>query len=149
MVAAPAMGLSLTRPSTVWRSYCNALETQPLVTKSITSLVGFALGDMVAQATTRANLRKSKRFDLQRTLRMATFGGMSLGLLTLVILSASLLPVPAAGDCSGAVRASYFSKLKPSSLVCRGCRRSARPLLVSILGQGGCRAAVTAARVHT
>ncbi|KAK9853609.1 hypothetical protein WJX84_009969, partial [Apatococcus fuscideae] len=75
MVAAPAMGLSLSRPTHVWNSYCQALEKQPLITKSLTSVVGFALGDIVAQATTRSNLRRPKRFDVARTLRMATFGG--------------------------------------------------------------------------
>ena len=75
MVAAPAMGLSLTKPSAMWNSYCQALEKQPLVTKSLTSVVGFALGDMVAQATIRANVLKPKRFDVKRTARMAAFGG--------------------------------------------------------------------------
>ena len=75
------MGLSLSRPTHVWNSYCQALEKQPLITKSLTSVVGFALGDIVAQATTRSNLRRPKRFDVARTLRMATFGGMLLRLL--------------------------------------------------------------------
>eukprot|EP00955_Chlamydomonas_euryale_P017476 186865-Chlamydomonas_euryale.AAC.1 len=36
-------------PALAWGSYCAALEAQPLLTKTVTALVGCFLGDLLAQ----------------------------------------------------------------------------------------------------
>lgn len=45
---------ALTRGGAVpgWNAYVNALETSPLIAKSCTSLMGFLLGDLLAQVCT-------------------------------------------------------------------------------------------------
>lgn len=40
----PASGLGI-----FWAAYISLLDTQPILTKSLTSMTGFALGDLLAQ----------------------------------------------------------------------------------------------------
>jgi hypothetical protein len=61
----PAADSALAR---VWRAYNAALETHPVLVKSATSLVGFLLGDVLAQTIVGAD------YDASRTLRLVLFG---------------------------------------------------------------------------
>ncbi|KAJ1452574.1 hypothetical protein M885DRAFT_526287 [Pelagophyceae sp. CCMP2097] len=54
----------------IWAAYNRALTAQPLVVKACTSLVGFGLGDLLAQKL----VDKKESIDWKRTARMATFG---------------------------------------------------------------------------
>jgi len=51
-----------------WQAYSKMLDERPIFTKSMTSLVGFALGDILAQVISR------NPYNLLRTLRMTLFG---------------------------------------------------------------------------
>jgi len=53
-----------------WMAYNGALEKQPILTKALTSLVGFALGDFLAQKF----IDKKDKIDWKRFGRMASFG---------------------------------------------------------------------------
>ncbi|CAM9164128.1 unnamed protein product [Discosporangium mesarthrocarpum] len=55
-----------------WAAYLGLLETQPLITKSLTSMVGFALGDLLAQK----GVEKKEKIDVTRLLRLASFGAL-------------------------------------------------------------------------
>ena len=48
-----AWSLSIPGPRSAWHGYCSALERRPVATKSLTSLVGFMLGDALAQFGSR------------------------------------------------------------------------------------------------
>ncbi|CAL5219254.1 g1050 [Coccomyxa viridis] len=52
----------------LWSLYLAALQTAPLLTKCLTSAVGFILGDSIAQ------LIAKERYNVLRTLRFATIG---------------------------------------------------------------------------
>jgi protein Mpv17 len=53
-----------------WKAYNKLLDTQPLLTKACTSLIGFTAGDVLAQNF----VEKKERYDFARTLRLASFG---------------------------------------------------------------------------
>ncbi|CAM9229327.1 unnamed protein product [Choristocarpus tenellus] len=55
-----------------WAAYLGLLETQPIITKSLTSMIGFSLGDLLAQK----GLEKKEEIDLTRLLRLASFGAL-------------------------------------------------------------------------
>ncbi|GMI20487.1 hypothetical protein TrCOL_g7399 [Triparma columacea] len=52
-----------------WASYNDALDKKPLITKSMTSLVGWALGDFIAQ-----RFIGKAAFDMGRFVRLSAFG---------------------------------------------------------------------------
>eukprot|EP00179_Madagascaria_erythrocladioides_P006869 CAMPEP_0198323168 /NCGR_PEP_ID=MMETSP1450-20131203/11484_1 /TAXON_ID=753684 ORGANISM="Madagascaria erythrocladiodes, Strain CCMP3234" /NCGR_SAMPLE_ID=MMETSP1450 /ASSEMBLY_ACC=CAM_ASM_001115 /LENGTH=274 /DNA_ID=CAMNT_0044026849 /DNA_START=45 /DNA_END=869 /DNA_ORIENTATION=+ len=54
----------------LWAGYNGALESAPILTKAMTSLVGFLLGDLLAQKL----LGDTEDFDKARLARMAAFG---------------------------------------------------------------------------
>lgn len=54
-----------------WAAYNDALDKKPLITKSMTSLVGWALGDLIAQ-----KFIGKAAFDLSRFLRLSAFGAL-------------------------------------------------------------------------
>lgn len=60
------LGATLCAP---YKWYCDALERRPLVTKAMTSLVGFMLGDIVAQ-----HLASGDALDTLRILRLGAYG---------------------------------------------------------------------------
>ena len=51
-----------------WKAYTDLLDRKPIFVKSMTSLVGFALGDILAQVIAGGS------YNLPRTLRMTSFG---------------------------------------------------------------------------
>lgn len=51
-----------------WEKYTKLLDRKPIFVKSMTSLVGFALGDILAQVIAGST------YNLPRTLRMTLFG---------------------------------------------------------------------------
>lgn len=53
-------------PALLWDKYNEALDNQPIPTKAATSLVGFTLGDVLAQNFLGA---KGSKFDYNRLLR--------------------------------------------------------------------------------
>ncbi|KAJ1449627.1 hypothetical protein M885DRAFT_420817, partial [Pelagophyceae sp. CCMP2097] len=54
-----------------WAAYTAALEANPLVVKvGLTSFVGFAVGDVLAQLV----VEKTTKYDFARTARLASFG---------------------------------------------------------------------------
>ena len=57
--------------SGLWARYCALLDAQPLLTKALTSLTGFTVGDVLAQSFIEQN---DKPYDLMRTVRMGSFG---------------------------------------------------------------------------
>lgn len=57
-------------PPGLWDMYNSALEANPLVVKALTSLVGFSLGDILAQLF----VEKGEAFDWARFARLASFG---------------------------------------------------------------------------
>ena len=67
----------------LWAAYCTSLVARPLLTKSSTSLAGFCLGDFIAQQATRRSHRIKdlalEPYDVQRTLRLAFYGGCVAG----------------------------------------------------------------------
>lgn len=56
----------------VWDQYRTSLKRQPLLTKSLTSLTGFAVGDVIAQMAQPGK----QKYDFARTVRLAAFGGL-------------------------------------------------------------------------
>eukprot|EP00638_Chattonella_subsalsa_P007151 CAMPEP_0117735494 /NCGR_PEP_ID=MMETSP0947-20121206/1341_1 /TAXON_ID=44440 /ORGANISM="Chattonella subsalsa, Strain CCMP2191" /LENGTH=193 /DNA_ID=CAMNT_0005550551 /DNA_START=72 /DNA_END=650 /DNA_ORIENTATION=- len=56
--------------SSVWDSYNNVLEEKPILTKACTSLVGFSVGDILAQKF----VDKANKMDWTRMARLASFG---------------------------------------------------------------------------
>lgn len=56
----------------LWHAYNNSLESSPIMTKALTSLVGFFLGDLLAQKFLTND--GSKSLDKGRLARMASFG---------------------------------------------------------------------------
>lgn len=71
-----AIALRLPSLKSSWSSYNQALKQQPLQTKALTCMVGFALGDSLAQITTREGSLQTRLLgiDAGRTARMAGFG---------------------------------------------------------------------------
>jgi hypothetical protein len=67
--------LTAVRPRNAWKAYEKALERRPLATKVATSIVGFTLGDMLCQIINRPS-SANWQYDIGRTARMATFGGV-------------------------------------------------------------------------
>mmetsp|Transcript_12932 Transcript_12932/g.19642 ORF Transcript_12932/g.19642 Transcript_12932/m.19642 type:complete len:186 (-) Transcript_12932:192-749(-) len=57
--------------SGIWARYNAMLEAQPLLTKALTSLVGFTAGDVLAQAFVEGD---DKPYDVMRTIRLGSFG---------------------------------------------------------------------------
>jgi len=57
--------------SGLWARYNKLLEAQPLLTKALTSLTGFTLGDILAQKFVESS---DKPYDLMRTVRLGSFG---------------------------------------------------------------------------
>ena len=57
--------------SGLWARYNKLLEAQPLLTKALTSLTGFTLGDVLAQNFVEPS---DKPYDLMRTARLGSFG---------------------------------------------------------------------------
>lgn len=53
-----------------WRAYNQLLEKQPLLTKALTSLTGFTVGDFLTQKF----IEKNDKYDVARTVRMGSFG---------------------------------------------------------------------------
>ncbi|CAM9324690.1 unnamed protein product [Ectocarpus sp. 13 AM-2016] len=56
----------------IWAAYMSLLASQPLLTKSLTSMTGFALGDLLAQKF----IDKKEELDLPRLLKLASFGAL-------------------------------------------------------------------------
>jgi len=54
----------------LWKSYETALDEKPLLMKALTSMVGFALGDILAQTF----IQKGDAFDWARFIRLTSFG---------------------------------------------------------------------------
>ena len=54
----------------LWAAYNNKLETNPILTKALTSMIGFTLGDILAQNF----VEKKGEYDIMRTIRLASFG---------------------------------------------------------------------------
>ena len=57
--------------SGIWAKYNALLEAQPLLTKALTSLTGFTIGDVLAQNFVNDD---GKPYDLMRTIRLGSFG---------------------------------------------------------------------------
>jgi protein Mpv17 len=57
--------------SGLWARYNKLLDAQPLLTKALTSLTGFTLGDILAQNFVEGG---DKPYDIMRTLRLGSFG---------------------------------------------------------------------------
>lgn len=57
--------------SGIWGRYNKLLDAQPLLTKALTSLVGFTVGDVLAQKFVEVN---DKPYDYMRTFRLGSFG---------------------------------------------------------------------------
>ena len=57
--------------SGIWAKYNAMLEAQPLLTKALTSLTGFTIGDILAQKFVNDD---SKPYDVMRTIRLGSFG---------------------------------------------------------------------------
>ena len=57
--------------SGLWARYNALLDAQPLLTKALTSLVGFTTGDVLAQCFIEND---GKAYDPMRTVRMGSFG---------------------------------------------------------------------------
>jgi len=57
--------------SVIWARYNKLLDAQPLLTKACTSLVGFTVGDVLAQNFVNED---GKPYDIMRTMRLGTFG---------------------------------------------------------------------------
>jgi protein Mpv17 len=63
--------LPVIKMSGLWASYNRLLEAQPLLTKALTSLTGFTLGDILAQKFIEPG---DKPYDVMRTVRLGSFG---------------------------------------------------------------------------
>jgi len=57
--------------SGLWARYNALLDAQPLLTKALTSLTGFTVGDVLAQCFIE---KDGKPYDIMRTIRMGSFG---------------------------------------------------------------------------
>lgn len=57
--------------SGLWARYNKLLDAQPLLTKALTSLTGFTLGDILAQNFIED---PDKPYDFMRTARLGSFG---------------------------------------------------------------------------
>jgi protein Mpv17 len=57
--------------SGIWAKYNAMLEAQPLLTKALTSLTGFTIGDILAQKFVNDD---GKPYDVMRTIRLGSFG---------------------------------------------------------------------------
>lgn len=57
--------------SGIWARYNKLLEAQPILTKALTSLTGFTLGDVLAQNFINDD---GKPYDIMRTVRLGSFG---------------------------------------------------------------------------
>jgi protein Mpv17 len=57
--------------SGLWARYNKLLDAQPLLTKALTSLTGFTVGDILAQCFIE---QEGKPYDIMRTVRMGSFG---------------------------------------------------------------------------
>lgn len=57
--------------SGIWAKYNKLLDAQPLLTKALTSLTGFSVGDFLAQSFIEGG---DKPYDVMRTVRMGSFG---------------------------------------------------------------------------
>jgi protein Mpv17 len=57
--------------SGLWARYNKLLDAQPLLTKALTSLTGFTLGDILAQNFVEGG---DKPYDIMRTIRLGSFG---------------------------------------------------------------------------
>lgn len=57
--------------SAIWTKYNQLLEKQPLLTKALTSLTGFTIGDILAQNFVN---KDDKPYDVMRTIRLGSFG---------------------------------------------------------------------------
>lgn len=57
--------------SGIWAKYNQLLASQPLLTKALTSLTGFTLGDVLAQNFIEES---DKPYDIMRTVRLGSFG---------------------------------------------------------------------------
>ena len=57
--------------SGIWARYNAMLEAQPLLTKALTSLVGFTTGDVLAQNFVEGS---DEPYDFMRTVRLGSFG---------------------------------------------------------------------------
>lgn len=55
----------------IWARYNALLEAQPLLTKALTSLTGFTVGDILAQSFIEGS---DKPYDIMRTIRLGSFG---------------------------------------------------------------------------
>jgi protein Mpv17 len=55
----------------IWARYNKLLEAQPMLTKALTSLTGFTLGDVLAQNFINDD---GKPYDIMRTVRLGSFG---------------------------------------------------------------------------
>lgn len=64
----PALAATTTLLSSIIDSYNNALAKHPVATKALTSLIGFAIGDRIAQSVTQ------NPFDIYRCLRLSLYG---------------------------------------------------------------------------
>merc|ERR1712232_141855 len=56
----------------LWTEYNHILSKKPLLTKALTSLIGFTIGDLLAQNLISRD--ENKPYDPFRTLRLASFG---------------------------------------------------------------------------
>jgi protein Mpv17 len=57
--------------SGLWSRYNKLLDAQPLLTKALTSLTGFTLGDILAQNFIES---RDQPYDIMRTVRLGSFG---------------------------------------------------------------------------
>jgi protein Mpv17 len=57
--------------SGLWARYNRLLDAQPLLTKALTSLTGFTLGDVLAQNFVEVS---DQPYDIMRTVRLGSFG---------------------------------------------------------------------------
>jgi protein Mpv17 len=68
--------LNIFKMAGLWTRYNALLTAQPLLTKALTSLVGFTAGDVLAQNFVED---AGKPYDIMRTIRMGSFGFMMHG----------------------------------------------------------------------
>lgn len=57
--------------ASIWARYNKLLDAQPLLTKCLTSLTGFTVGDILAQSFIES---EDKPYDIMRTIRLGSFG---------------------------------------------------------------------------
>ncbi len=60
--------------SRIWALYNASLDSRPLLTKSLTSVSGFIIGDTLAQVYAGAGRQGGQPFDFARTARFAIYG---------------------------------------------------------------------------